>query len=96
MKRHYPEHISTVINRAIEDSGATETFRRQRVCYLWTEIVGPTINRVTVRRWTERDELHVVIASGPVKNELAFMRSRLVEALNKAVGAQVISNIIIH
>lgn len=96
MQRHYPEHISAVISKAIEASGATDTFRRQRLCYLWGEVVGPTVNKVTVRRWVERDELHVVIASGPIKNELSFMSSRLVAALNEAVGSNIISRLVIH
>lgn len=96
MKRHYPEHISSIISKAIAASGSTDTYRRQQLCYLWGEIVGPTVNRVTVRRWVERDELHVVIASGVIKNELGFMSSRLVEALNRAVGSPVITRLVIH
>ncbi len=96
MKRHYPEHISAVISKAIEASGATDTFRRQRACYMWTEVVGPTINRMTVRRWIERDELHVVIASGPLKNELSFMSSSIVKSINEAIGTELISRLIIH
>ena len=96
MKRHYPEHVSDIIGKAIDSVGATDTFRRQNVCYLWSEIVGPTISHVTVRRWMERDELHVVIASGPIKQELSFMTSGIVEAINRAVGSQVVSRIVIH
>ncbi len=96
MKRRDPLPIGALIARAIEASGSTDTYRRQQACYLWSEDVGPTINRATVRRWIVRDELHVVISSGPVKNELSFMASGIVDAINQALGTSLISRLVIH
>jgi predicted nucleic acid-binding Zn ribbon protein len=96
MKRNQPTLVGDIIARAIDQSGSREVFDRQRVCYLWPEVVGPTINRLTTRRWVDRDELHVVIASAALKNELSFMNSRLTELINQAFGAQIISKIVIH
>jgi len=96
MKRREPMAVGDIIRQAIESYGATDDFNRQRVCSLWPEIVGPSINRMTTRRWVDHDTLHVVIASAAVKNELLFMRSRLVELLNQAAGKETISSIIIH
>lgn len=96
MKRNDAKRVDAIITMAFERCGTRDVFDRQHICYLWPEIVGPTINRLTTRRWVERDELHVCIASGPLKNELSFMQSRLVERLNAAAGAHVITKIIFH
>ncbi len=96
MKRHYPELVGDIIKQAIEKSDAAETFQQQRACYLWSEIVGPAVNRMTTRRWVDRDTLHVVIASGAIKNELSFMTSRLITLINQAIGKDVIAHIVIH
>lgn len=96
MKRQDPIQIGEFIRMAIEKSGNAEVFEAQRVCYLWPEAVGPTLNRFTTARWVRRDELHVTIASASVKNELAFMSDAIVKRLNELAGKQLISRLIIH
>ena len=96
MKRRYPIRVDSIIRQAIEASGQQSDFDRHKACYVWSEIVGPTINRLTTRRWIDRDELHVVIASGPLKTELSFMADTIVRRINEAVGSNVISRLKIH
>lgn len=96
MKRNDPKRVDAIISMAFDRCGTREAFDRRHICYLWPEIVGPAINRFTTRRWVEHDELHVCIASGPLKNDLSFMQARLVERLNAAAGANVITKIIFH
>lgn len=96
MRRTEAKRIDEIIGEAIEAAGTRDAFNRQRICYLWPEIVGVSINRLTTRRWVERDTLHVCITSAAVKNELSFVASQLVERLNRAAGANVISRIVFH
>lgn len=96
MKKSEAESVGTLINRFLAESGNSEAFDRAKICFLWPEIVGPGVNRHTVRRWVDGDMLHVVISSAPLKNELMFLRSELTRRLNEAAGAEVIKNIVIH
>lgn len=99
MKRRNAVQIGELIRQAMEDAGATATFQAQHVCYLWSEVVGPTINRYTTSRWVHHDELHVVIASGVVKSELAFMSESILARLNELAGARevpVVRRLVIH
>lgn len=99
MKRHDAIQIGELIRRTLREAGAEASFDAHRICYLWGEAVGPTINRYTVARWVRKDELHVTISSGPVKNELAFMSQAIVNRLNELAGAQkapIITRLIIH
>ena len=96
MRKSEAESIGSLINRYIAESGNSDAFDRGKICFLWPEIVGPGVNRHTVRRWVDGDMLHVVITSAALKNELMFLRSELTRRLNEAAGANVISNIVIH
>lgn len=96
MKRSDAQSIKEIIDVALSQSGVSGVIDEQRVCYLWPEIVGPGINRYTIKRYVERGVLHVYLNSAALKNELQFHRRRLVESLNNAVGKNVITNIIIH
>lgn len=99
MKRRKAIQIGELIDRAIEASGSKDAFNGQRICYLWPEAVGPTINRFTTERWIQHDELHVRITSAPIKNELTFLSEAIVSRLNELAGMKnnpVIRRLIIH
>ena len=40
--------------------------------------------------------MHVYITSAVLKNELSFCRASLVEKINKAVGSDVLTEIVFH
>jgi len=96
MKRTDPQQVGDILRAMMESDGNEAAFNRQKVCYLWSYVVGPIINRATIKRYVENDVMHVYIDSGPLKNELAFMKCMLVEKLNEAAGKKVIKDIIIH
>lgn len=96
MKRTYPRLVSDIIREAIEQSGQSNTYDQHRLCYLWSEVVGPHISSLTTRRYVLDNVLHVYIASAPLKEELAFAAPALVQRLNEAVGKEIIHRIIIH
>lgn len=96
MKRRYPERIDIIIEKALKENDISASINEQKISYLWSEIVGPGINRYTTRRFVESGTLHVFISSASLKNELQYMRSHLIDELNKAAGSNVINKIVIH
>lgn len=96
MKRSNPLSIKQLIDHVLDDDSVRDAARAQRLCYMWPDIVGPGINRYTTKRYVSDRILHVYLSSAPLKNELQFHRSRLVDLLNQAVGAEVITDIQIH
>ena len=96
MKKQEAQSVGEIIEQAIRSTGNSDDYDRQQLCYMWQEVVGPSINQYTTRRWVEHDVLHVCLTSAPLKNELQFHRARLVDMLNKAVGKNVITDIKIH
>lgn len=97
MKRTDPIRVGDIIRRVMQEEDTSGEMLRRQASYLWTEVVGPGINGYTYRRNVTPDgTLHVYISSAPLKNELSFMRTRLMNELNARVGADVITNIVIH
>ncbi|MBJ2184259.1 MAG: DUF721 domain-containing protein [Muribaculaceae bacterium] len=96
MKRTDPKQIGRLIDELIDSTGARDTYEQQRICYLWPEVMGPTVNRHTARRWVDGGTLHVVITSSPLKSELGMMRTAIVDRLNQAAGKNVITSIAFH
>lgn len=96
MKRTDPIAIGELISRVMDDPDSRPNYDRQKASWAWGEILGPTVVKVTSRRYVEGDVLHAYITSSAVKSELTFMLEPLVEKINQAVGAPVIKKIILH
>lgn len=96
MKKREAMAVGEIIKQAIDATGHRNDFDRQRACYVWPEIVGPAINRLTTRRWVDGDTLHVCLASAPLKQDLAFHKEKLIELINKMTGSDAIHDIRIH
>lgn len=96
MKRTEPRSFADIFNEGIARAGASNAFAAQRACYLWPEIVGPGVNSYTFRRNVEGSTLHIYISSAPLKNELSFHRTTLLDRLNAAVGCQALTDIVFH
>lgn len=96
MKRTHPELIKELIDKVMLQGENRQTVLEQRACYLWPEVVGPSINRYTFRRYVDKGVMHVYLSSPSLKNELSFYRKRLVDALNKAIGSDIITDLQFH
>lgn len=96
MKRTEPKQIGSIINEAMAHAGLTDTLNEQRASAAWIDVVGPAINRYTSRRYMDKGVLHVYMTSAPLKNELMFNRDKLIQALNRMVGVDVVNEIQFH
>lgn len=96
MKRTYPKHIAAIIDEAMDSAGLTPGLNDRRAAAVWVDVVGPAINRYTLRRYVDRGVLHVYLSSAPLKSELSMSRTALIAAINKEVGADVVTDLVIH
>ena len=92
MKRVEPELIGKILEKAFQECDNSDNFLRQRASFYWIEVVGPGVNRYTLKRYVH----HVYLTSASLKNELSFQRSAIIKRLNELVGKDVIKDIILH
>ncbi|OKY85196.1 MAG: hypothetical protein BHV69_06795 [Bacteroidales bacterium 52_46] len=96
MKRTEPISIKQLIDKVMLESDTREAMMQQRASYLWTEVVGAGVNRFTFRRYVDKGVLHVYITSASLKNDLGFLRQNILKEINSRLGAEVLSDIVIH
>ena len=96
MKRTDPKTFAEIFSEAMSRVGLSDVYDEQRASYLWSEVVGPTVNRLTTRRYIADGVLHVYITSAPLKSELSFLTDNLRDRINQALGRPVVKSIIIH
>lgn len=96
MKRTDPMSIRQIIDMVIDRSASKNDMLEHRASSLWSDVVGPGVNRHTLRRYVAKGVLHVYIDSAPLKTELEFRKSPIIEAINSSLGRQVLKSLIIH
>ncbi|MGN0231580.1 MAG: DUF721 domain-containing protein [Muribaculaceae bacterium] len=95
MKRSEAQTVGEIARQLFKYMNLEDQMLRQQILDIWPKVVGPVIAKRTVERYILGDKLVVSIVSAPIRNELMMHRSRLLESLNKAVGKNVISDVII-
>ena len=68
----------------------------ERVQRLWGEFCGPTIAQYTTKVYVKNRVLYVFMSSSVARNEMTSIRKRIVAALNKQAGADVIDDVMIR
>lgn len=85
--------VGDALKRLTVSLGIAPKLRELRVLELWSEVVGEQIARVTEAERVEQGTLYVAVRSAPWRAELTMCRLELIERLNAAVGATVITEI---
>ena len=96
MKRTDPQSIRQIVDQVLDAQVGRTAILEHRASFLWPQIVGSGINSHTTRRYVAGGVLHVYIDSAPLKGELEFQKTRIVEAINEAIGSEVLKSLAIH
>ncbi len=60
----------------------------------WEKVCGSLISRHTENLFVSNNKLYVKVDSAALKNELMYSKTKLVSALNKSVGDEIIKDIV--
>lgn len=97
MERRKTLHIREMIQNFWKDNPELyHHMMEARVRRLWGELFGPSIAHYTTNSYVKNRTLYVSMSSSVVRNELISMRKRLVAALNKHAGGDVIDDVVIR
>ena len=94
MRRNNAEQIGDVIRYFLRQQGLESPLNEYRLVQAWEDMVGPAIARYTDNLYIKNQTLYVHLTSAVLRQELMMARELLIKNLNRAVGAQVIVNIV--
>lgn len=94
MKRTEARSIGQIINDVLRKENLDVALDEHRACALWPQIVGDGINRYTIKRYVKDGVMTVHLSSASLANELMLNRERIIANINKAIGRDIIREII--
>jgi hypothetical protein len=63
---------------------------------VWEQLMGKTIAKYTDKIEIVNQTLFIRTSVGPLKNELAFQKTQIIERINEAFGERVITQVVIQ
>lgn len=96
MKRRDAKPIGELVRHYLRQESLESPLNEVRLINAWAEVLGPTIASYTRELYIKNQTLYVHLTSAPLRQELMMGRDLLVRSLNRQVGAQVITNIVIR
>lgn len=93
MRKTNEQSLGEVIRDLLDEYKLHDGLSETRLIAAWESVVGRMIARHTERLFIRDKVLFVKTNSPPMKQELLYSKSKIIEALNKKAGSEVINNI---
>lgn len=94
MERRKEEMLGDVILRYLRQSQLESPLNEYRLLAAWEKVAGTTVGKYTAGLRIYNQKLFVQLKSPALRTELMMKRTSLVQALNREVGANVITDIL--
>ena len=93
MQKTDPKSVRQIIDQIMDKSARKSDILEMRASALWPDIVGPGVNRYTLRRYVKNGVLYIRLSSGALKQELSFQRRDIIDSINRIIGQEVLREI---
>jgi predicted nucleic acid-binding Zn ribbon protein len=93
-KRNTPERIDTILGRTLKNLKIERRVKEETVILNWGKIVGERISIQSVPLKVKDSILFVRVENASWRNELVFLKTKIVTELNQSVRANVIKDIV--
>jgi predicted nucleic acid-binding Zn ribbon protein len=96
MRKSNTQKIGEVVSEFLKEMKIDRKITETRIINSWPGIVGPVIARHTEKVYIRNGVFFVQVNSPVLRNELSFMKSRLIEVLNEQAGEKLITKVVLR
>ncbi len=90
------QSIKDVINDLFESNHMKGKLAEINIINNWEKLVGNLIAKNTSKIYFNKGKLYLHIDSAPLRNELNYSRSKIVELVNKEAGVELIDDVVVR
>lgn len=85
--------LKELIDKMLRAYGLSNQLDEISLVKSWEEIVGKMIAKHTTDIYFKEGVLHVKLDSAPLRQELSYVKTSLIESLNKKAGKEMVKDI---
>jgi predicted nucleic acid-binding Zn ribbon protein len=93
-RKTHPERIDRVLVRALKSLKIDRRIKEETLLLNWTKVVGDRIASQTVPLRVRDSILFVRVENASWRNELVFLKGKIIKQLNQSVKANVLKDIV--
>ena len=94
MRKKNTELLSDVIRQVLKEQRLDQPLYEQRLINGWSVVLGKNVEQYTSDLSIKKRMLYVQMTSAALRHELFLSREEIRNALNKHVGAEIITEIV--
>jgi hypothetical protein len=87
--------LGDALKQFVQSSKLKNGIRAAQIEEVWEEIMGTTIAKYTDKVYIFDKKLFIETNVGPLKNELGFQKTLIIERVNEKMGENIINEVII-
>ena len=95
MRKSDTRKIGEVISDYMREMKIDRKIMEARLINSWPSIVGTTIARQTEKIYIRKGVFYVHLRSPVLRNELSYMKTRIMEVLNETAGEVIITSVVL-
>ncbi|MBY0348180.1 MAG: DUF721 domain-containing protein [Hydrotalea flava] len=88
--------IGDALHQFVNKSNLRNGLRAVQITQIWEEVMGKTIAKYTTKIEIINNTLFVYTPVGPLKNELQYQKSQIIERINEALQEKLITEVVIR
>lgn len=93
MSKKEEKPLKDLVNQMLRAYGLGDRLDEMSLVKSWEEVVGVMIARHTTEIYFKKGVLFVQLDSAPLRQELSYAKTKLVERLNEKAGKQMVTDI---
>lgn len=93
MRNSDEKPLKELVNQMLRAYGLGEKLDEMSLIKSWEDIVGKMIAKHTKDIYFRQGNLYIILDSAPLRQELSYAKTRLVEKLNQHAGKQMVKEI---
>ncbi|MBN1600159.1 MAG: DUF721 domain-containing protein [Chitinispirillaceae bacterium] len=92
--RKVPRRLDVIVDEVCSRFGINDARAQYKALHIWSEITGDTIAAISVAERLTDGRLFIRVKHSVWRMELNFRKQELVEKMNKALGQEIIKEIV--
>lgn len=96
MRNTNEQSLKEVIDQLIDSYKIRGKMNEVKVKNIWEQLMGPAIANRTTSITIKDTSLFIKVSSAPLREELMFQREKIKELMNKELGSNYISEVVLH
>ena len=95
MRGKNTHNVGDIIRKLMKNPKLSKKLDELDALAIWDDIIGQTLIKYIINKKIYKGILHVKLKSAPMRNELSYKKTEILQKINKRLGKKFLKDIIL-